>query len=75
MNYTLMSSNEPRGRLRGGVACGLGETVAGGRVLTGGGADGPIGGVGAMRARWIWPCPVDATPCETAADAGRTDVA
>jgi hypothetical protein len=26
--YTLRSSNDPRGRLRGGVACGLGSDVA-----------------------------------------------
>ncbi len=53
--YTLRSSSDPRGRLRGGVAAGLAEAVAGGFIPPGGNPPAAIGGGTLMtRAGWMF---------------------
>jgi hypothetical protein len=57
--YTLRSSSDPRGRLRGGAACGFGEAVT--ADLGGGGMIGAAtGGVARTRACRILAGPADA---------------
>jgi hypothetical protein len=57
--YTLRSSSDPRGRLRGGAAGGFGEAVA--ADLGGSGMIGAAtGGVARTRACWTFAAPADA---------------
>jgi hypothetical protein len=66
VNYTLRSSSDPRGRLRGGGVCGVEEAVVGDFAPPEGNAPGPIGGVARTRARWTCAGAAPDAPCGAA---------